>query len=139
MQNPYSFTFCYKERTPLIAGGSHYNHNHHREGSLAKLRAVFTGQPSYLSSFRWIVFGSWWNVLLVFIPLSFVAHHLNWDAALRFGFSFFAIMPLAKVCSLLCTLPTQAEVDFCCAFLSRALRSFWVRPRTSFLSNLERR
>lgn len=86
------------ERQPLIAGRANGN-GHHRGGSFAKLRAVLTaeGQPSYFSSFKWILFGSWWNVLLVFIPLSFIAHNLNWDAAYRFSFSFFAIMPLAKL------------------------------------------
>ena len=58
------------------------------------------GQPSWLSSFKFFFFGSWLNILLVFVPLSAVAHHLNWDAALRFGFSFVAIMPLAAVRSI---------------------------------------
>ena len=53
--------------------------------------------PSFLASFKYFVFGSWFNILLVFIPLSFVSHHLNWDAALRFSFSFLSIIPLAKV------------------------------------------
>ncbi|PVG04062.1 putative VCX1-vacuolar Ca++/H+ exchanger [Serendipita vermifera] len=87
------------ERDPLIAGGSNGNHSHRRGGSLAKLHSVLAaqGQPSYAASFKWFLFDSWWNVLLVFIPLSFLAHHLNWDAALRFSFSFFAIMPLARL------------------------------------------
>lgn len=55
------------------------------------------GEPSWLQSYRWFFFGSWVNVLLVFVPLSALAHFLNWDAALRFSFSFMAIVPLAKV------------------------------------------
>lgn len=55
------------------------------------------GEPSWIDSYRYFWFGAWLNVLLVFVPLSFIAHHLNWDAALRFAFSFIAIMPLAKV------------------------------------------
>lgn len=55
------------------------------------------GQPSWLQSYKFFFFGSYLNVLLVFIPLSFFSHFLNWDAALRFGFSFVAIMPLAAV------------------------------------------
>ncbi|KAI5120470.1 hypothetical protein M0805_006490 [Coniferiporia weirii] len=55
------------------------------------------GEPGWAKSFRFFLFGSWFNVLLVFIPLSFVSHLLDWDAALRFGFSFIAIMPLAKL------------------------------------------
>jgi Ca2+:H+ antiporter len=35
--------------------------------------------------------------------LSFVSHHLDWDAALRFSLSFIAIIPLAKVaCPSIC-------------------------------------
>ncbi|KAH9928219.1 calcium/proton exchanger [Fomitopsis serialis] len=45
------------------------------------------GQPSWLASYRYFFFGSWLNVLL----------HLHWDAALRFAFSFIAIMPLAAL------------------------------------------
>ncbi|KNZ80372.1 Vacuolar calcium ion transporter [Termitomyces sp. J132] len=55
------------------------------------------GEPSFFGSFRWFFLQSWVNTLLVFIPLSFISHHLNWDAALRFIFSFVAIIPLAKL------------------------------------------
>lgn len=58
------------------------------------------GEPSWLASYRYFIFGSWVNVLLLFIPLSFIAEFLNWDAALRFSFSFLAIMPLAAVITL---------------------------------------
>ena len=67
--------------------------------SFARIKSVLIArdQPSYAQSFRFFLFGTWWNILLVFIPLSFVSHHLHWDAGLRFGFSFMAIMPLAHV------------------------------------------
>src|SRR6266700_1752768 len=55
------------------------------------------GEPTWLQSYKWFFFGSWFNVLLVFVPLSVIAHHMHFDVALRFGFSFMAIMPLAKV------------------------------------------
>lgn len=55
------------------------------------------GGPSCLQSFKFFIFGSWVNVLLIFVPLSVIAHYSNWDAALRFGFSFIAIVPLAKL------------------------------------------
>ncbi|KAF8163521.1 Sodium/calcium exchanger protein-domain-containing protein [Crassisporium funariophilum] len=55
------------------------------------------GEPTWIQSYRWFFFGSWLNVLLVFVPLSSIAHHMQWDAALRFSFSFFAIIPLAKL------------------------------------------
>lgn len=57
------------------------------------------GEPSWFQSYKWFIFGSFFNVLLVFVPLSAFAHYLHWDVSLRFGFSFLAIMPLAKVLS----------------------------------------
>jgi Ca2+:H+ antiporter len=42
-------------------------------------------------------FFSWFNILLVFVPLSAAAHYGNWDAKFRFSFSFLAIIPLAKL------------------------------------------
>ncbi|KAI0672865.1 calcium/proton exchanger [Trametes maxima] len=55
------------------------------------------GEPGWLQSYKFFFFGSYLNVLLVFVPLSFFSHYLNWDAALRFVFSFVAIMPLAAL------------------------------------------
>ncbi|KIY50764.1 calcium/proton exchanger, partial [Fistulina hepatica ATCC 64428] len=62
---------------------------------LAFIRAE--GEPGWSKSFRFFFFGSYMNVLLVFVPLSFLSHFLNWDAPLRFSFSFVAIMPLAQL------------------------------------------
>lgn len=55
------------------------------------------GQPNFVQSNKFFWVGSWMNVLLIFVPLSFIAHYLNWDVAARFLFSFFAIIPLAGV------------------------------------------
>ncbi|PPQ99224.1 hypothetical protein CVT24_009243 [Panaeolus cyanescens] len=55
------------------------------------------GEPTYPQSVKFILTNSYLNLLLVFIPLSIAAHHANWDAALRFSFSFLAIVPLAKL------------------------------------------
>ncbi|KAF9246380.1 calcium proton exchanger [Melanogaster broomeanus] len=55
------------------------------------------GEPSWLSSYKFFFFSSWLNILLVFVPLSVLSHNLQWDAALRFTFSFVAIVPLAKL------------------------------------------
>lgn len=54
-------------------------------------------EPSWTESFKFFIFGTWFNILLVFIPLSFISHTLDWDAGLVFLFSFMAIVPLAKV------------------------------------------
>lgn len=54
-------------------------------------------EPSWLDSYRWFIFGSWLNLLLLLVPVAAAAHYLNWDAPLRFGFSFVAIVPLAKL------------------------------------------
>ncbi|KAF9532141.1 calcium/proton exchanger [Crepidotus variabilis] len=77
--------------------------NHDIEGHPSQQSSGFTsffkteGQPTWAESYKWFFFGTYFNILLVFIPLSFAAHHLNWDVALRFSFSFLAIMPLAKL------------------------------------------
>jgi hypothetical protein len=55
------------------------------------------GEPSWLDSYRWFLFGSSVNILLLLAPTAAAAHYLNWDALLRFGLSFIAIIPLAKV------------------------------------------
>jgi hypothetical protein len=64
-----------------------------------KLHALLKaeGEPSWLDSFRWFIFGSWANLLMLLVPVAAASHFLNWDAPLRFGFCFVAIIPLAKV------------------------------------------
>jgi Ca2+:H+ antiporter len=79
------------EQTPLLNG-----HPRARTSIMAFVRAE--GEPSWLDSFRWFVFGSWLNLLLLLVPVAAAAHYLHWDAPLRFGLSFIAIVPLAKVC-----------------------------------------
>jgi len=92
------FIILMSEHSPLLP---------HRNGSairpsftsraLALLKAE--GEPTWLQSFKFYLFDSYLNILLLFIPLSFLSHHLWWDAALRFSFSFMAIIPLANVIS----------------------------------------
>jgi len=54
--------------------------------------------PGLLQSFKVIVLGSWLNVLLVFIPLSWAFNFAMKDShVLIFVFSFLAIIPLAKL------------------------------------------
>jgi Ca2+:H+ antiporter len=85
------------DRTPLLENG-HENEEHlepftHRAVTLLKAE----GEPTWAASYKYFWFGAWLNILLIFVPLSFIAHHLHWDAALRFTFSFIAICPLAKL------------------------------------------
>ncbi|THH17119.1 hypothetical protein EW146_g3628 [Bondarzewia mesenterica] len=82
------------ETTPLITNGNS-NHLSLPQRAVAFVKAE--GEPTFLQSFKWFFFGSWLNILLIFVPFSLVAHLLNWDAALRFSFSFIAIVPLAKL------------------------------------------
>ena len=88
------------DRTPLLENG---NGAHPPKPFFARLADSFApeGQPSWLRSYKFFFFGSYLNVLLLFVPLSVISHFLDWDAALRFSFSFIAIMPLAAVRSLL--------------------------------------
>ncbi|KAI0086217.1 Sodium/calcium exchanger protein-domain-containing protein [Irpex rosettiformis] len=63
----------------------------------AFLNPAAHGEPGWLHSYKFFFFGSWLNILLIAVPLSAVAHYSNWDAGLRFSFSFIAIMPLAAL------------------------------------------
>ncbi|CCM04421.1 uncharacterized protein FIBRA_06598 [Fibroporia radiculosa] len=87
------------DRTPLLENGSGLSLEPRAQSFAHRMTVMLKaeGQPSWLASYRFFLFGSWVNVLLIFIPLSFASHVLNWDAALRFSFSFFAIMPLAAL------------------------------------------
>ncbi|KAK0449596.1 uncharacterized protein EV420DRAFT_1564913 [Desarmillaria tabescens] len=55
------------------------------------------GESSWLDSYKSFLFGSYLNLLLLFVPLSAVAHHRDWDASFRFSFSLIAIVPLSKL------------------------------------------
>ena len=83
----------YSEQTPLLNGNSRNLSLYPKMVSLLKAE----GEPSWLDSYKWFIFGSWSNLLLLLIPVAAAAHYLSWDAPLRFGFSFVAIIPLARV------------------------------------------
>ncbi|KAI0822743.1 calcium/proton exchanger [Trametes gibbosa] len=84
------------DRTPLLENG---NGAEPPKPFFRRLAATLSaeGQPSWLRSYKFFFFGSYVNLLLLFVPLSFLSHFLDWDAALRFSFSFIAIMPLAAL------------------------------------------
>jgi Ca2+:H+ antiporter len=83
--------------TPLLENGADAGNAHHSYTQRVVNFIKADGEPSWLDSYKYFLFGSWWNAMLFFIPLSIISHQLHWDAALRFSFSFFAIVPLAKV------------------------------------------
>ncbi|TFK30147.1 calcium/proton exchanger [Coprinopsis marcescibilis] len=90
------------EDTPLLPHSNANGENGHASQRLPlgqRIVKLFKaeGEPSWLQSYRWFIFGSYANILLLFVPLSAVAHYSDWDAALRFSFSFLAIVPLAKL------------------------------------------
>lgn len=88
------------DRTPLLENGGEHGHDLENRQPFARRALALIkgdGEPTWASSYKYFWFGAWLNVFLIFIPLSFIAHHLHWDAGLRFTFSFIAICPLAKV------------------------------------------
>ena len=54
-------------------------------------------EPTHTLSLLRIIKASWFNVLLIFIPLGFVAHFLKFNDTAIFLLNFFAIIPLAKL------------------------------------------
>jgi Ca2+:H+ antiporter len=84
------------ETTPLLENS---NGHSNRTSFIQKVSSVLraNGEPGLLASSKFLLLSSWFNILLVFIPLSILSEQLDWDAGLRFGFSFVAIIPLAKV------------------------------------------
>jgi hypothetical protein len=86
------------------------------------------GEPSWQDSCQWFLFGCRLNIFLLLAPVAAAAHHLKWDAPLRFGFSFIAILPFAKVCKT--SLRTWQGL--------RAVLSYLGRPRSRCLSLLGR-
>ncbi|KIO34739.1 hypothetical protein M407DRAFT_89616 [Tulasnella calospora MUT 4182] len=80
------------ERSPLLDG-----HPNGHSGSRISSFFKAEGEPTWVGSLRFLFFSSYFNLFLVFVPLSVISHHLNWDAGLRFAFSFLAIVPLAKL------------------------------------------
>ncbi|KAI0053880.1 calcium/proton exchanger [Auriscalpium vulgare] len=80
------------ESTPLLPNGTPKPSPLHRLVAFVKA----DGEPGWIASYKWFLF-SWVNLLLVLVPLAFAAHFGHWDAALRFSFSFLAIVPLAKL------------------------------------------
>lgn len=53
--------------------------------------------PTFWNSFKVILFSSWINVLIIFIPLGYIANGLSWSDTAVFVLNFLAIIPLAKL------------------------------------------
>lgn len=53
--------------------------------------------PSLRKAFKIILFNSWINVLLIFLPLGYIAYGLKWGDTWVFTLNFMAIVPLAKL------------------------------------------
>ncbi|KAJ7811426.1 Sodium/calcium exchanger protein-domain-containing protein [Mycena olivaceomarginata] len=83
------------ESTPLLNG----NGSHSDTTFIGRVKTLIAaeGEPSWIASYKFFLFGSYLNLFLLFVPLSIISHQFNWDAALRFSFSFIAIIPLAKL------------------------------------------
>ena len=92
------------EQSPLLNGEWRQRQSRsYYQKLVALLKAE--DEPSWLDSCRWFILGSWANLLLLLVPVAAASHYLNWDAPLRFGFCFIAIVPLAKV-RYYCTTPS---------------------------------
>src|SRR5882724_7253402 len=99
---PVHYPSMSNEHSPLLGNGDEVHQDVEQRPFGRRLLSFLKGegQVGFLQSYRYILFGSWLNLLLLFIPLSGISHYLKFDAGLRFLFSFLAIIPLAKVCTL---------------------------------------
>ncbi|OCH90757.1 calcium/proton exchanger [Obba rivulosa] len=81
--------------TPLLASGD----GTRRRPFRCRIARIFRRDagPSWLESYKWFILGSWLNVLLGFVPLSIAAYILDWDAAVQFALSLFALLPLSAL------------------------------------------
>ena len=81
-----------QESTPLLSNenGNSTPRPPFVQRTLALLKAE--NEPSWGSSLRFFFLRSYLNILLDFVPLSAAAHYSDWDAGLRFSFSFIAIV-----------------------------------------------
>ncbi|TXT06070.1 hypothetical protein VHUM_03543 [Vanrija humicola] len=70
-----------QETSPLLGA----QHSHHSE------------RFNFLASSKHLLLSSWLNLLLIAVPVSLIAEHLEWSATARFVTSFVAIVPLAKL------------------------------------------
>jgi Ca2+:H+ antiporter len=76
------------ESSPLLSNGDS-NGNARQEPFLHRVIHALKGrddEPSWLASYQYLFFGSWLNLLLLFVPLSILSDKLQWDVALRFSF-----------------------------------------------------
>jgi Ca2+:H+ antiporter len=72
------------ERAPLLGNNTSDGTHQHAE-------------PSIISSCKYALLSSYFNVFLIFVPIALVASFLNWSDTIVFSLNFIAIMPLAKL------------------------------------------
>ncbi|KAG2144120.1 calcium proton exchanger [Suillus bovinus] len=86
------------ESAPLLGNGCYTEHGRNLPfQTLNCMKGEGAGEPSWEESFKFFIFGSWLNILLIFVPLSVISHNMNWDGGLVFLFSFMAIIPLSRL------------------------------------------
>jgi len=86
------------ETSPLLdSGNGHQNAPERSFGGRVLAFLKGEGAPGFIASYNNFFFTSWFNLFLIFVPLSGLSHYLRWDAGLRFVLSFLAIIPLAKL------------------------------------------
>ena len=74
------------ERAPLLGSTSNVVPHH--------------SEPSFISSCKYAILSSYFNVFLIFVPIALVASFLNWSDTVVFSLNFLAIIPLAKLLGL---------------------------------------
>ncbi|KAJ3488969.1 hypothetical protein NLI96_g2435 [Meripilus lineatus] len=80
------------ERSPLLG-------NPRRRSCGNRFLSLFRqeSEPSWTQSIEILFSTHWVNVLLIFVPLSFVSHFTDVDVGLQFAISFLALIPLSAL------------------------------------------
>ncbi|KAJ2778442.1 hypothetical protein H4R18_004602 [Coemansia javaensis] len=84
------------------SSSSNNNNSNNNSNNSSSGRTVpsLSGPPTALRSLQNAVCASWFNVLLVFVPLGYVAHYQRWPVVAVFVLNYLAIIPLSALIGL---------------------------------------
>ncbi|KAJ2725770.1 hypothetical protein GGI07_000976 [Coemansia sp. Benny D115] len=86
-----------EEQLVAYNGGDYSNSSHMRSSAFMEETRTDEDKLTVLESLKNAAQASWLHVLVVFIPLGYVAHYMHWPVVAVFILNFFAIIPLSAL------------------------------------------